>query len=172
MTIPAPDPRVLAAIQPSTAVRRHMHGLDFCQAVHDAVDDYPDLAMARKRLGTLITRTSTYIGPKDDEGQWVFASEAHRAAYGRKLKDVVKLTMKQGKEVQDGYTWFVLALGWAEDCYDFATSGRKDGLAHCWRIICRVLGYMYSCYEAQEGDSYQHGVRFLGEMQKETGSWA
>lgn len=160
-------------IQPSTSLRRHMHGLDFCQAVHDATDDYPELLKARRVLARLIVRTSTHVGPKDDDGHWVFASEDHRQQYGRKLHDVVELTKTQGPETQDGYVWFILALGWGEDCFDFAAEGQKFGLAHCWRLILRVLGWMYERYEAYEGrDTYAHGKQFLADMGKVTEAWA
>jgi len=89
-------------VHPSIALRRRMHGIDFCQAVHDATDDYPNLLKARKVLARLIVRTSTYIGPKDDAGHWIFASEEHRQQYGRKIHDVVELAKTQGPEMQVG----------------------------------------------------------------------
>ena len=90
MTTPRHDPRVLAAITPSSAYRPHMIALDVCNAVYDATDTISGYAKARKRLWALIRRQESAIGGRNEKGGWNFKDAAAHRAYAKALGYVIE----------------------------------------------------------------------------------
>lgn len=160
-------------VTPSRAYRQHMVAIDVCHAVHTAISDLPALAKARARLGVLLPRLESHIGPKNREGGWCFASEAHFRAYKHTLQGVMAATLRQGEDTQDGLRWFIAALGLGESAFESAVEAGKPQLAYAWRLVLRVIGWMYSQYECEPwaDASYGPGLALMDEIKKESGTW-
>lgn len=164
MTTPRHDPRVLAAITPSAAYRPHMIGLDVCNAVYDATDKVPGYGKARTRLGTLIRRQEAALGGRNEKGGWRFKDKAACDAYRRVLGFTMDTVTRQGAKTQDGLRWIITAHGLAEDAEATAIRGQRLDLAHGWRLIYRVLGWMADQYELDE--SWEPGLVLYDEIRR------
>ena len=160
-------------VTPSRAYRQHMLAIDIAWAVYAAIDHLPDLANARSRLGVLLPRLEAHIGPKNREGGWCFSSEAHWRSYKHALQGVMAAVVRQGQDEQDGLRWFIAALGLGESAYDSADEAGKAQLAHAWRLVLRVIGWMFSVYEEEPwaNDSYVPGLELMDEIKRESGTW-
>ncbi len=69
---------------------------------------------------------------------------------------------EQGAKTQDGLRWIITAHGLAEDAEATAIRGRRINLAHGWRLIYRVLGWMAAQYELDE--SWEPGLVLYDEI--------
>lgn len=151
-------------ITPSSAYRPHMIGLDVCNAVFDATDKVPGYAKARTRLGTLIRRQEAALGGRNEKGGWNFKDAAAHHAYAKALGYVMETVTRQGAKTQDGLRWIITAHGLAEDAEATAIRGRRLNLAHGWRLIYRVLGWMAAQYDLDE--SWEPGVVLYDEIRR------
>lgn len=151
-------------ITPSAAYRPHMIGLDVCNAVFDATGTIPGYAKARARLGTLIRRQEAALGGRNSEGGWHFKDKDAHRSYGRALSFVMETVTRQGKKNQDGLRWIITAHGLAEDAERVAIRGRRLDLAHGWRLIYRVLGWMADQYELD--GSWEPGLVLYDEIKR------
>lgn len=154
----------MTTITPSSAYRPHMIALDVCNAVVDATDKVPGYAKARARLERLVRRQESALGGRDDKGRWLFKDAAAHRSYARALSYVMETVVRQGKVNQDGLRWIITAHGLAEDAETIAIRGRRLELAHNWRLIYRVLGWMADQYDLD--DSWEPGLVLYDEIRR------
>jgi hypothetical protein len=145
-------------VTPSLAYRSHMIAVDVCNAVYTSTDAIPALAMARARLGCLIRLCELRLGGRNEKGGWHFKNQKAHDAYAKTLGQVMDVVERQGAKTQDGLRWIVTAHGLAEDAELVARRGGRSQLAHTWRLIYRVLGWMVAQYEDQLDGSWVPGL--------------
>ena len=154
----------MTTITPSSAYRPHMIGLDVCNAVYDATDTIPVYAKARARLGTLIRRQENALGGRNSEGGWNFKNKDALDSYRRVREFTLVAVNKQGSKTQDGLRWIITAHGLSEDAAATALRGRRLDIAHGWRLIYRVLGWIAAQYELDE--SWEPGLMLYDEIRR------
>ena len=142
----------MKGIVPSKHIRPHMLTLDICQTVHDCTDKVARLTKVRARLRTLIQRISSMLGEKDEYGRWIFANSGSRTTYQRTLAQVMGEVFAKNKQTHDGMQWFIMLHGMAEDCEDIAKANDRPTLAHCWKLVYRLMGHVYFIFEPEYDD--------------------
>lgn len=162
----------MKGITPSQYVRPHMLTLDICQTVHDCTDTITKLTKLRARLNMIMQRISKMLGPKDEVGRWIFANEGGQRTYQRALAQTLGEVFAHGKKTHDGLQWFVMLHGMAEDCEDIANANKRPALAHNWKLVYRMMGWIYRIYEPDYDDvdeNWHAGVALYDRVTKKIG---
>jgi len=142
----------MKGIVPSKHVRPHMLTLDIGQAVYDCTDEIEDLRKTRARLIYIMRSIMRMIGPKDVYGHWIFANTGGQRTYQRTLSQVMAEVFAVNKKTADGLQWIILLHGMAEDCEDLAKENGQFALAHRWKLVYRLMGWVHALFEPQYPD--------------------
>lgn len=135
-------------LTPSRNYRAALLAVDVGKATSGALHDVPYLFRAQARLSAVLARCEARIGGRETDGTWAFATDAGKVFYAMILKRVVQEITSFGEDIQEGLVWIVVAHGLAEDVEATARRCGQVDAARDWRIVFRVLGWMFSRHDA------------------------